>query len=54
MIERKYTDGTDTEGNAESICSQKFNSTAEIMEGMKEMLRDMLQQVVESELECVG
>lgn len=30
--------------------SQKFNSTTEIMEAMKEMFRDVLQQVMESEL----
>ena len=32
--------------------SQKFNSTTEIMEAMKEMFRDVLQQVMESELDA--
>ena len=32
------------------VDSQKFNSTTEIMEAMKEMFRDVLQQVMESEL----
>ena len=31
------------------VDSQKFNSTREVMEGMKEMFRDVLQQVMESE-----
>ena len=34
------------------VNSQKFTSTTEIMEGMKEMFRDVLQQVMESELEA--
>lgn len=34
------------------VDSQKFNSTREIMEGMKEMFRDVLQQVMESELDA--
>jgi putative transposase len=34
-----------------SVNSQKFNSTADIMEAMKDMFRDVLQQVLESELE---
>lgn len=32
------------------VDSQKFNSTTEIMDAMKEMFRDVLQQVMESEL----
>ncbi len=31
------------------VDSQKFNSTTEIMNAMKEMFRDVLQQVMESE-----
>lgn len=31
------------------VDSQKFSSTTEIMEAMKEMFRDVLQQVMESE-----
>jgi putative transposase len=31
--------------------SQKFISTADAMEGIKDMFRDVLQQVMESELE---
>lgn len=34
------------------VDSQKFNSTAEIMDAMKEMLRDVLQQIMESELDA--
>ena len=33
------------------VDSQKFNSTTEIMTAMKEMFRDVLQQVMESELD---
>ena len=33
------------------VDSQKFNSTTEIMDAMKEMFRDVLQQVIESELD---
>ena len=33
------------------VNSQKFNSTTEIMDAMKEMFRDILQQVMESELD---
>ncbi len=33
------------------VDSQKFNSTTEIMDMMKEMFRDVLQQVMESELD---
>jgi len=33
------------------VDSQKFSSTTEIMSAMKEMFRDVLQQVMESELE---
>ena len=35
----------------EYVRSQKFSSTTEIMEAMKEMFRDVLQQVMECELE---
>ena len=31
---------------------QKFSSTTEIMDAMKEMFRDVLQQVMESELDA--
>ncbi len=34
------------------VDSQKFSSTTEIMSAMKEMFRDVLQQVMESELEA--
>lgn len=34
------------------VDSQQFNSTTEIMRAMKEMFRDVLQQVMESELEA--
>ena len=34
------------------VDSQKFNSTTEIMDAMKEMFRDVLQQVMESELDA--
>ena len=34
------------------VDSQQFNSTTEIMTAMKEMFRDVLQQVMESELEA--
>lgn len=34
------------------VNSQKFNSTTEIMNAMKEMFRDVLQQVMESELDA--
>ena len=34
------------------VDSQKFNSTTEIMDAMKEMFRDVLQQVKESELDA--
>ena len=33
------------------VDSQKFNSTTEIMDAMKEMFRDVLQQVMERELD---
>ena len=33
------------------VDSQEFNSTTEIMNAMKEMVRDVLQQVMESELD---
>ena len=33
------------------VDSQEFNSTTEIMNAMKEMFRDVLQQVMESELD---
>ena len=33
------------------VNSQKFSSTTEIMDAMKEMFRDILQQVMESELD---
>ncbi len=33
------------------VDSQKFNSTTEIMDAMKEMFRDVLQQVMESDLD---
>ena len=33
------------------VDSQKFSSTTEIMKAMKEMFRDVLQQVMESELD---
>ena len=33
------------------VDSQKFKSTTEIMDAMKEMFRDVLQQVMESELD---
>ncbi|MFU0832650.1 MAG: hypothetical protein ACFWUC_06885 [Oscillospiraceae bacterium] len=35
----------------EYVNSQSFSSTADIMEAMKDMFRDVLQQVMESELE---
>lgn len=35
----------------EYVRSQNFNSTTEIMEAIKEMFRDVLQQVMETELE---
>ena len=35
----------------EYVNSQKFSSTADVMEAMKDMFRDVLQQVMESELE---
>lgn len=35
----------------EYVNSQQFKSTADIMDAMKEMFRDVLQQVMESELE---
>ena len=34
------------------VDSQKFNSTTEIINAMKEMFRDVLQQVMESELDA--
>ena len=34
------------------VDSQKFSSTTEIMNAMKEMFRDVLQQVMESELDA--
>ena len=34
------------------VDSQKFSSTTEIMDAMKEMFRDVLQQVMESELDA--
>lgn len=34
------------------VGSQKFSSTTEIMSAMKEMFRDVLQQVMESELDA--
>lgn len=34
------------------VDSQKFSSTTEIMTARKEMFRDVLQQVMESELEA--
>lgn len=36
----------------EYVDSQQFRSTADIMEAMKEMFRDVLQRVMESELEA--
>jgi putative transposase len=35
----------------EYVNSQKFSSTADIMEAMKDIFRDVLQQVMESKLE---
>ncbi|MFU0833963.1 MAG: hypothetical protein ACFWUC_13635 [Oscillospiraceae bacterium] len=35
----------------EYVNRQEFSSTADIMEAMKDMFRDVLQQVMESELE---
>lgn len=35
----------------EYVNSQKFSSTAAVMEAMKDMFRDVLQQVMESELD---
>lgn len=34
------------------VDSQEFSSTTEIMNAMKEMFRDVLQQVMESELDA--
>lgn len=34
------------------IDSQKFNTTTEIMDALKEMFRDVLQQAMERELEA--
>ena len=34
------------------VDSQKFSSTTEIMDAMKEMFRDVLQQMMESELDA--
>ena len=34
------------------VDSQKFNSTTEIMEAMKEMFRDVLRQMMKSELDA--
>ena len=36
----------------EYVESQNFTSTADIMEGMKELFKDVLQQVMEGELEA--
>jgi len=33
------------------VQSQKFSSTSEVMEAMKDMFRDVIQQVIEGELE---
>jgi transposase-like protein len=35
----------------EYVNSQKFSSTAEVMEAMQDMFRDVLQQVIEGELD---
>ena len=52
MIERMYYYGTDTEGNVKSIRGQpEIQQHTEIMDTMKEMFRDVLQQVMESELD---
>ena len=40
-----------TETMREYVNSQKFTSTSEVMEAMKDMFRDVLQQVMEGELE---
>jgi transposase-like protein len=40
-----------TEVLKEYVNSQKFSSTAEVMEAMKDMFRDVLQQVMEGELD---
>lgn len=42
---------TSAELMKEFVNSQKFRSTSDIMEAMKDMFRDVLQQVMESELE---
>jgi putative transposase len=42
---------TPTEMMKEYVNSQKFNSTTEVMAAMKEMFKDVLQQVMESELD---
>ena len=38
----------------EYVDSQQFRSPADIMEAMKEMFRDVLQRVMESELEAAA
>ncbi|NLB55103.1 MAG: IS256 family transposase [Lentisphaerae bacterium] len=43
--------GTPAELIKEYVNSQKFSSTTEVMNAMKEMFKDVLQQVMESELE---
>lgn len=43
--------GTPTELMKEYVNSQKFNSTTEVMTAMKEMFKDVLQQVMECELD---
>ena len=40
-----------TEVLREYVNSQKFSSTVEVMEAMKDMFRDVLQQVMEGELD---
>ena len=42
---------TPAEMMKEYVSSQKFNSTTEVMTAMKEMFKDVLQQVMESELD---
>ena len=42
---------TPAEMMKEYVNSQKFSSTTEVMAAMKEMFKDVLQQVMESELD---
>jgi hypothetical protein len=43
---------TPAEMMKEYVNSQNFSSTTEVMSAMKEMFKDALQQVIESELEA--